>query len=88
MCSLSLSPSLSLMTTCLDAEHETESTTWMIRMSMSLGINTTRMVTETMPLYDILNEFQKDSVTDVKVDIDGEKTPHEKALKAKRSLRK
>ncbi|CAL5358171.1 unnamed protein product [Camellia sinensis] len=72
------------------------------------------MVTETMPLYDILNEFQKghshmavvvrqcnktqdqssskssadNSVTDVKVDIDGEKTPHEKALKAKRSLRK
>ncbi|XP_057496505.1 DUF21 domain-containing protein At2g14520 isoform X1 [Actinidia eriantha] len=71
-------------------------------------------VPETMPLYDILNEFQKghshmavvvrqcikkaeqpsskspadNSVMDVRVDIDGEKPPQEKALKAKRSLQK
>lgn len=71
-------------------------------------------VPEKMPLYDILNEFQKghshmavvvrqhnesteqstdkspiDSTeNDVKVDIDGEKTPQEKKLKNKRSLQK
>ncbi|KAA8545726.1 hypothetical protein F0562_020823 [Nyssa sinensis] len=71
-------------------------------------------VPETMPLYDILNEFQKghshmavvvrqcnkmveqpaskspadNSVKDVRVDIDGEKPPLEKSLKAKRSLQK
>ncbi|XP_030523309.1 DUF21 domain-containing protein At2g14520-like isoform X1 [Rhodamnia argentea] len=71
-------------------------------------------VRETMPLYEILNEFQKghshmavvvrqrdqtteqstdkspvdSTVKDVKVDIDGEKTPQEKKLKSKRSLQK
>ncbi|KAF8027881.1 hypothetical protein BT93_E0718 [Corymbia citriodora subsp. variegata] len=71
-------------------------------------------VPETLPLYDILNEFQKghshmavvvrqhnettgqsadkspvnSTVKDVKVDIDGEKTPLEKKLKSKRSLQK
>ncbi|KAL6954631.1 DUF21 domain-containing protein [Sarracenia purpurea var. burkii] len=66
-----------------------------------------------MPLYDILNEFQKghshmavvvrqciktgelpsksppnNSVTDVRVDIDSEKSPQERALKANRSFKK
>ncbi|KAI7991451.1 DUF21 domain-containing protein [Camellia lanceoleosa] len=80
----------------------------------SVTIRRIPRVPETMPLYDILNEFQKghshmavvvrqcnrtedqssskspahNSVTDVKVDIDGEKTPNEKALKAKRSFQK
>ncbi|XP_020234008.1 DUF21 domain-containing protein At2g14520 isoform X1 [Cajanus cajan] len=68
-------------------------------------------VPETMPLYDILNEFQKGhshmavvvrhcdktgqqssndnaDVRDVKLDIDGEKTPQENKLKTKRSLQK
>ncbi|CAL5434208.1 unnamed protein product [Camellia sinensis] len=80
----------------------------------SVTIRRIPRVPETMPLYDILNEFQKGhshmavvvrqcnrtedqssskspahySVTDVKVDIDGEKTPNEKALKAKRSFQK
>uniref|UniRef100_A0A5B6ZB70 DUF21 domain-containing protein n=1 Tax=Davidia involucrata TaxID=16924 RepID=A0A5B6ZB70_DAVIN len=71
-------------------------------------------VPETMPLYDILNEFQKghshmavvvrqcnnmaeqpaskspadNSVKDVRVDIDGEKPPQEKSLKAKISRQK
>ncbi|XP_058217115.1 DUF21 domain-containing protein At2g14520-like isoform X1 [Rhododendron vialii] len=70
-------------------------------------------VPETLPLYDILNEFQKghshiavvvrqcnkreeqpdskideNSVMDVRVDVDVEKTAQEKALKAKRQLQK
>lgn len=71
-------------------------------------------VPETMPLYDILNEFQKghshiavvvrqcnkreeqldskspteNSMMDVRVDVDVEKTAQEKALKAKRQLQK
>ncbi|GLT47583.1 hypothetical protein SLA2020_212700 [Shorea laevis] len=70
-------------------------------------------VPETLPLYDILNEFQKghshmavvvrqcnkteqqpssysadNPMTEVRVNIDGEKPPQEKILKAKRSLRK
>ncbi|XAR73017.1 hypothetical protein NMG60_11019860 [Bertholletia excelsa] len=66
-------------------------------------------VLETMPLYDILNEFQKghshmavvrqlkkkgeqpvdkDSTKDVKVEIDGGKTPEERALETKRSLQR
>ncbi|KAI8010312.1 DUF21 domain-containing protein, partial [Camellia lanceoleosa] len=80
----------------------------------SITIRRIPRVPETMPLYDILNEFQKghshmavvvrqcnrtedqssskspahNSVMDVKVDIDGEKTLNEKALKAKRSFQK
>ncbi|KAI8006375.1 DUF21 domain-containing protein, partial [Camellia lanceoleosa] len=80
----------------------------------SVTIRRIPRVPETMPLYDILNEFQKghshmavvvrhcnrtedqssskspahNSVMDVKVDIDGEKTLNEKALKAKRSFQK
>ncbi|CAK9164614.1 unnamed protein product [Ilex paraguariensis] len=71
-------------------------------------------VPETLPLYDILNEFQKghshmavvvrqcnkvvdqpgsegpaeNPVKDVRVDVDGEKPPLEKSLKAKRSFQK
>lgn len=71
-------------------------------------------VPETLPLYDILNEFQKghshmavvvrqcvksrdhafsesptkNSVKDVRIDIDGDKPPLEKSLKTKRSLQK
>ncbi|CAJ1961430.1 unnamed protein product [Sphenostylis stenocarpa] len=79
----------------------------------SVTIRRIPRVPETMPLYDILNEFQKghshmavvvrhsdktgqqssinnnDNVRDVKVDIDGEKTPRENnKLKTKRSLQK
>ncbi|TKY59402.1 DUF21 domain-containing protein [Spatholobus suberectus] len=75
----------------------------------SVTIRRIPRVPESMPLYDILNEFQKghshmavvvrrcdktkqqssqnnanDSVRDVKVDIDGEKPPQEKALKPKK----
>ncbi|RZC03556.1 DUF21 domain-containing protein isoform B [Glycine soja] len=79
----------------------------------SVTIRRIPRVPESMPLYDILNEFQKghshmavvvrrcdktnqqssqnnanDSVRDVKVDIDGEKPPKEKALKPKMPLHK
>ncbi|KAJ1396579.1 CNNM, transmembrane domain [Sesbania bispinosa] len=81
----------------------------------SVTIRKVPRVPEMMPLYDILNEFQKghshmavvvrhcdkkvtgqqssnnsanDSVIDVKVDIDGEKPPQEKMLKAKRQLQR
>ncbi|XP_027352839.1 DUF21 domain-containing protein At2g14520-like isoform X1 [Abrus precatorius] len=79
----------------------------------SVTIRRIPSVPETMPLYDILNEFQKghshmavvvrhsdktrqqssnnnagDSVRDVKVDIDREKTPQENILKTKRSFHK
>ncbi|KAL9321322.1 hypothetical protein ACSQ67_013161 [Phaseolus vulgaris] len=79
----------------------------------SVTIRRIPRVPETMPLYDILNEFQKGhshmavvirhtdktgqhssnnhaNVRDVKVDIDGEKTPQENnnMLKSKRSLQK
>ncbi|XP_047160946.1 DUF21 domain-containing protein At2g14520-like isoform X2 [Vigna umbellata] len=79
----------------------------------SVTIRRIPRVPETMPLYDILNEFQKGhshmavvirntdktdqhssnnnaNVRDVKVDIDGEKTPQENnnLLKSKRSLQK
>ncbi|KAJ7946834.1 DUF21 domain-containing protein [Quillaja saponaria] len=77
----------------------------------SLTIRRIPRVQETLPLYDILNEFQKGhshmavvvrrynkteeqslnnsvNVKDVRVDIDGEKTPQEKILKSKRSFHK
>ncbi|KAJ4716058.1 DUF21 domain-containing protein [Melia azedarach] len=83
----------------------------------SVTIRKIPRVPETLPLYDILNEFQKghshmavvvrrcnktmeqsasnpadkstdNSARDVKIDIDGEKTPQEKILKSKRSLQK
>ncbi|KAK7328041.1 hypothetical protein VNO77_22135 [Canavalia gladiata] len=79
----------------------------------SVTIRRIPRVPETMPLYDILNEFQKghshmavvvkhydktgqhssntnvhESVRDVKLDIDGEKTPQNNVLKTKRSLQK
>ncbi|KAK9286758.1 hypothetical protein L1049_015162 [Liquidambar formosana] len=80
----------------------------------SVTIRRIPRVPETLPLYDILNEFQKghshmavvirqykkmadqldnkssadNPVRDVRVDVDGEKTPQEKILKSKRSLHK
>ncbi|XLR12329.1 DUF21 domain-containing protein At2g14520 [Arachis ipaensis] len=79
----------------------------------SVTIRRIPRVPESMPLYDILNEFQKghshmavvvrrcdktnqpssqnsgnESVKDVKVDIDGEKPPHEKKVKPKMPLHK
>ncbi|XP_047315172.1 DUF21 domain-containing protein At2g14520-like [Impatiens glandulifera] len=70
----------------------------------SVTIRRIPRVLETQPLYDILNEFQKGhshmavvvrkcvkTKDDVKVDIDGERSPHEKAgglIKSKRSLQK
>ncbi|KAK7252238.1 hypothetical protein RIF29_36053 [Crotalaria pallida] len=79
----------------------------------SVTIRRIPRVPESMPLYDILNEFQKghshmavvirrsdktveqsrqnganDSVKDVKVDIDGEKPPQDKASKPKMPLHK
>ncbi|XP_020226283.1 DUF21 domain-containing protein At2g14520 [Cajanus cajan] len=79
----------------------------------SVTIRRVPRVPESMPLYDILNEFQKghshmavvvrrcdktkqqspqnngnDSLRDVKVDINGEKPPQEKALKPKMPLHK
>ncbi|KAL5157159.1 DUF21 domain-containing protein [Glycine soja] len=77
----------------------------------SVTIRRIPRVPETLPLYDILNEFQKGhshmavvvrhfektrqqssnnnaDARDVKVDIDGEKTPQGNILKTKRSLQK
>ncbi|XP_052193149.1 DUF21 domain-containing protein At2g14520-like isoform X2 [Diospyros lotus] len=79
----------------------------------SVTIRRIPRVSETLPLYDILNEFQKGhshmavvvkqckkaeqpatkattdgSATDVRVDVDGEMRPQERALKAKRTLQK
>ncbi|THG19855.1 hypothetical protein TEA_020951 [Camellia sinensis var. sinensis] len=83
-------------TTCLDVEHEAENMTWMLQMLTSLGINTTRMYHMAVVVRRCnRTEDQssgkspaRNSVMDVKVDIDGEKTPNEKALKAKRSFQK